>query len=91
MTLHRILQNSLKVLIVFFISLGALAQPTIVVKGIVQSFDQKKIVLKNGKATINVPRSSYPDLKKVTIGRTVIEVQMTPKEALDYNPQVKLK
>jgi hypothetical protein len=57
-----------------------------IVRGVVVSFDKDKIVLRNGKSLINVPRSAYPNLKKVIVGHSVIEVRMTPKENQDLNP-----
>ena len=73
-------------LIILISSLSAQAEPVMVVKGVVISFDQKVIILKNGQAILKVPRSSYPDLKKVQIGRTKIEVRLSPEQAIALNP-----
>lgn len=73
-------------LIVLGMTSMAQAMPTVVVKGVVVAFDEKKITLKQPKTTLFVPRRAYPNLKKVHIGRTQITVQLTPKEMLDFNP-----
>ena len=78
----------MKLLLMALISVSVMAagQAMIVVKGIVVSFDEKKITLKQKKTLVYVPRSTYPDLRKVKIGRTVIEVETSPKQFLDLNP-----
>ena len=63
----------------------------VVVKGTVESFDNQKIVLKNNGNRLVVPRAAYPDLKRVVLGRSVIEVHVTPKDMHDLNPRFPLK
>jgi len=71
----------------FLISSMGHAFAMVVVKGTVQSFDNQKIILKNSGNTLVIPRSAYPDLKKVVLGHSVIEVHVTPKEMHDLNPK----
>ncbi len=74
-------------LILVLSPLATQALSDVIVRGVVVSFDDKKIVLKNGPYKINVPRKSYPDLKKVSIGHTVIEVRMNPYQMMILNRQ----
>jgi hypothetical protein len=81
------LKNILIFIILFTSSVVAQATPYIVVKGIVIAFDENKLTLKQPNTVVYVPRKAYPDLRKVQIGHTKIEVHITPSEMVRFNPK----
>lgn len=75
---------------IFYILTSILwAQPTVYVEGVITSYDQKTITLrqKNG-AIVKVPRSVYKKTKGIVVGKENVMLQVAPSEWIRLNPKL---